>query len=761
LWLAGGAIGLALIVPLAWNLFSSPDSDPPDQVPTVDVSELPRQPVKEVDSPPPKRQGTPQQPAPRIVDARWLPRGSQAVLSVRLPKLLTEDELIYLLRRVDPLWAHGVRPLVRGLGLTAASLRRVTWAVTNVLEAPRQAIFIIELDEALTDSDAARWLSQLETAACDFKLGDFQCHHRKEGLWTHPFALVEPGLIVSGPLELMRGLAQSAGEVARGALPTVSRLVEIVDSTAELVLLADCEALRQAGVDLPAVWTAAHSDVQQLWRSLRALPQGAAVQVSLQDGLAAEVQLLCADEAAANTAQLALEKILGLLPSILGAGAQALLEQADARDLDAAVFTEALRALSQAKTGRRDATAWARLTMTTEASQFAATAWGAWKISEYIHREPERADPRLAVDLSGLDLKLTEVEYRQAALAGFVEDMSRLAHVPIAIDLDALAELGLSQESKVSVKQTGVTIAAALREALEPQALELVIGAEGALVTTKQRRQDEQRTVEYDISDLAPGAAAAAELAELCRRLVMPASWAPKSQASLAVSGGKLQARQSGEVHDELLLLLEKLRIARGLPSKQLKGMKLDTRFARVRDRLTKEVTVNFAQATPLARIAAFLGQRSDLKLMVDGVALRRVGFDPAEGATVTAEKEPLFDVLDRLCKPLEIGWRIVDDKTLQITSRVVAERAELEFYPLSDLLGAGGTATDLMSHIRQSLASETWSPAGQGVLHYDAASRCLLILQSQGVHLQVEGYLATERAKKAAKPEDSAPAKR
>jgi hypothetical protein len=570
--------------------------------------------------------------------------------------------------------------------------------------------------------------------------------------------LVASNVIVTGPMELLREIAQVGAAAARAALPVLGKLIEAADTAADLVLLADGESLRRANLDLPAAWLAAHSDFQNLWRSFRPSPQGALVQVSLQSGLTAEVRVLCADEAAAESARMALESMLKLLPSILGEPAQASLGKPEAQDLDAAVFTEALQALSQAKTGQRDAIAWARLSLTTDAPQLASTGWATWKIWEYLHRDAERAEPRLVVDASGLDLKLPEVEYRQALLTGFIEDMSRLSNVPIVLDLDALAEAGLSQEIKVSVKQTGATIAAVLRAALEPHELEYVIDPEGVLVTTKQRRRGELQVVEYDVADLVK-ATPAKELADMCRRLVEPASWnTPRAETSITVSADKLQVRQGGAVHDDLLLFLEKLRVARGLTPKQLSGVKLETRFMRVRDRLAKEVTASFTQPTPLARIAAFLGQRAGAKVAVDGVALRRVGFDPSDGVTLTADKEPLIEALGRLTKSLDIGWRIVDDTTLQITSRAGADRGELEFYQVADLLGPGVTAEGLSSRLRDSLASETWAPTGPGVLHYDAASRCMIILHSQAVHLQVEEHLATERAKKTAKPADKSP---
>src|SRR5205085_139334 len=127
------------------------------------------------------------------------------------------------------------------------------------------------------------------------------------------------------------------------------------------------------------------------------------------------------------------------------------------------------------KASHRDKVALVQWSLSTEVEHFAATAWATWKLWEFVHRAPERIDPRLAVDLAGLDRKLPAVEYGQATLAGFLEDMSRLANVPIAMDLDALTDAGIGQESKVSVKQADTTVAAVLRAALEPLGLEYVV----------------------------------------------------------------------------------------------------------------------------------------------------------------------------------------------------------------------------------------------------------------------------------------------
>ena len=146
----------------------------------------------------------------------------------------------------------------------------------------------------------------------------------------------------------------------------------------------------------------------------------------------------------------------------------------------------------------------------------------------------------------------------------------------------------------------------------------------------------------------------------------------------------RLNARKAAsaesDIDDELLFHLRSLvdeNVARGLPPQRLAGIKLETRFARIRNHLAKEVTANFAQPTPLPRIAAFLSQRAGVKVVVDGVALRRVGFDPSEGVTLTTDKEPLIEALARLCRSAR-GERVTMPPALRTRIEGMLGAAEL-----------------------------------------------------------------------------------
>jgi hypothetical protein len=308
----------------------------------------------------------------------------------------------------------------------------------------------------------------------------------------------------------------------------------------------------------------------------------------------------------------------------------------------------------------------------------------------------------------------------------------------------------------VSVQLAKTTVGDALRAALAEHNLELAVERDHLLVTTPRGERAILRQADYDVLDLVNGdRAALPDFADLLRQFVEPATWKERGGlGQMEAAGDKLRVRQSGFVHRELLEFCEKLRLARGLPRRQLKELTLDSHYARAGENLETPVAANFFQPTPLAKLATWLSQRSGVTVLIDHVALRKVGLSAEHKVTLQAAKEPLVDVLAKLTDALDISFRIIDGKTVQITSREeAAATAEFEFFPLAELLAAGANAEELIRHIQAHVAPRSWSVSGgAGRLHFDKLSRCLIVLQSQPVQIQVEDYLARERAKRTAK---------
>ena len=109
---------------------------------------------------------------------------------------------------------------------------------------------------------------------------------------------------------------------------------------------------------------------------------------------------------------------------------------------------------------------------------------------------------------------------------------------------------------------------------------------------------------------------------------------------------------------------------------------------------------------------------------------------------------QPFAAALYGLLEPLGLDYRVVDEGTIQVSTRkAVAATLELEFYPIRDLLRSGQTGEEVVKKIEGSVAGSTWSDAGgPGVLHFDGPSACLIVLQSQPVQADIERLLAEQR---------------
>ncbi|MGL4514318.1 MAG: hypothetical protein ACRCT8_14615 [Lacipirellulaceae bacterium] len=310
---------------------------------------------------------------------------------------------------------------------------------------------------------------------------------------------------------------------------------------------------------------------------------------------------------------------------------------------------------------------------------------------------------------------LREAHLDGAPLWGAVELLAQLAGVPVSIDPAALAAAGTSPDQAVSLSFTGDTVGDALRELLAPVRLDWAADGAYATVVRREGASPARRTVEHRIDDLAQEGPAA--LAELLAA-IGPQGFAPSARE---VSEGTWSLEAPRSTHYELLVLFERLRVARGVePTSRYPRVLLATKpaLAELGPTLDRRTTFSFLNPTPVRDVIEHWRRATGLTILVDWRSLADAGLGPAATLSATVTNRPWNEALDGVLGPLGLDWGAIDPRTLWIASRErVAARHAIEFYPLP--------SADTADALAESL-SETLAP---GVVVADAASRSVIVL--------------------------------
>ncbi len=346
---------------------------------------------------------------------------------------------------------------------------------------------------------------------------------------------------------------------------------------------------------------------------------------------------------------------------------------------------------------------------------------------------------------------LVEIELNNVPLIGVMDLLSSMSTVPITLDADVLAQLGVAPRDRVALRLGSTTIGDALRTAAAERGLSVAIDGGGLIVTAPADYRETPRKIRYTVSDLAGEDQAALEkLATMIRNLVAPQTWRGNGgEGSIEPEGNALLVVQTGDVHRRILIFCEKLRNARGLPLRSREDPRLfalTTRADRARKTLDRPATVNFHEPAPLARILAYLSQATGVDILVDRASLALADTSDQVEATLTARKQRLGEALTALLRPLGLTYRIVGDELIQVTTEEAAEeRLELEFHPISPWLDRGIQAERLAEQLKARVAPVSWSDVGGlADIYFDAPSSCLIVLQSQPAQEAIQRLLAT-----------------
>ena len=96
---------------------------------------------------------------------------------------------------------------------------------------------------------------------------------------------------------------------------------------------------------------------------------------------------------------------------------------------------------------------------------------------------------------------------------------------------------------------------------------------------------------------------------------------------------------------------------------------------------------------------------------------------------SIVAVNKPLAGMLDELLQPLDLTWRAIDDRTLDIsTPQDAAAQMDVEFYPArspdADMAGHA-----IIAEIAAKVAPQLWgNRPEQGAMYFDTPGRTLVV---------------------------------
>jgi hypothetical protein len=365
------------------------------------------------------------------------------------------------------------------------------------------------------------------------------------------------------------------------------------------------------------------------------------------------------------------------------------------------------------------------------------------------------------IDVSAqLAQKMPAIELEHLPLYRFASLASQLGNVPIAIDVDGLRCRGIALDTPIDVSSRAASLGKAIESALAPHRLELGLADGHAIVRPVDAGKT--RKARYMVGDLARGGdPAITDLAETIRGVLGLPVDDQNEGARLEVATDTFYLTATDETHDRMIELCEKLRVARGRPLRTKfdparpdarfdpRRFELSTRKSRAKGMLSRPVTAGIGTGAPLSAVVEYLSRRSGAVILIDAAALAEAELSVHTECRLQADDEPLAAALAGVLGPLDLTYRIVDEKTIQITTpAAAAEKPDIELYSLRGLAEVD-EAGAFLARLEQRLMEAAGKDSLE--LAFDPPSQALIVTAPSAVQAKVEEALGRLRSVEAA----------
>ncbi|MEX1225083.1 MAG: hypothetical protein WEA31_11110, partial [Pirellulales bacterium] len=238
--------------------------------------------------------------------------------------------------------------------------------------------------------------------------------------------------------------------------------------------------------------------------------------------------------------------------------------------------------------------------------------------------------------------------------------------------------------------------------------------------------------------------------AELVREMIAPESWSTVGgPASVTVDGDSLLVDHGAAERYQVLVLCEKLRVARGMaPKSRYEPSRFDVaaRSVQAKPSLGKAVSFEAGEAVPLNVILGQLAYQSGVDLQVDHLALLSANHSESMAAELSVLDQPLEQALQELLQPLDLVYYPLGANRLVITTPYAMQRTMLwEVFAVPANLTTVSDVDQWMDQLRDRVQRGTWDAAGgSGRMAFDRGSRFIVVRQNPAVLAELAEQLGT-----------------
>ena len=336
----------------------------------------------------------------------------------------------------------------------------------------------------------------------------------------------------------------------------------------------------------------------------------------------------------------------------------------------------------------------------------------------------ERPKPKKINFEAGMELPLASVNIEATTLEGLINFARGLSGLPIMVDPVALEATDTSMTAPLTVSTKETSLGNLLSGTLEPLGLGwyrddnlVVISVQGAdgLVT-------EELTLGRLADDFPPQSGI---LTQLIFAMVEPERWSAESGASLERNIDRLTIRQTPLVIYKIKQFLSEWQDK--LENRSDAAPVSMSRRDLARKMLETEVSLEHLQPKLLQQLVQELSGQVEGTILVDWKRLNEQGWTIETELSCSLAALPLDLALDDLLRPAGLGFRVVHEDFIQITTIDAALGApDIEFYDVSRLMTLGISSEELSAQLPQVFRAV--GPQDPGKRFYFDAENQLLV---------------------------------